>query len=95
VNSSDKKISRKSRNSWRLSGVVNAEGMVTKSTNRRSPAIKYKRSKNDFAVTSFALSLGNLGARLLELPAKSLIRCPGTRPTMEKTHSDRPRTADM
>jgi len=43
-----------------------------------SPRTKYKLSKNVFAVTSIALSLGHLGPRLLELLAQSLIGSPGT-----------------
>ena len=45
---------------------------------RTSPITKYKRHSNVFAVTSIALSLGHVGARLLELPAQSLIGSPRT-----------------
>ena len=43
-----------------------------------SPATNYTHSKNVFAVTSIALSLGHLGPRLLELSVQSLIGSPGT-----------------
>jgi len=68
-----KKIARKSRNSRRVRGggmPVGTEGMVTKGTNWRGTGTKYKRSKDAFAVTSIALSLGHLGARLLKLTAQ-------------------------
>jgi len=74
-----KKIARKSRISRRArDGEVGAEGMVTKGANWRSPEIKYKRSKNAFAVTSITLTLVPLGNKLLELPVQSLIGSPGT-----------------
>ena len=55
-------------------GGVGAQGMVTKGANWRGPGTKYKHSKIDFAasVTSIALSLGHLGARLLGIPTLSL-----------------------
>ena len=77
-----KKIGRKStksRNGCRVSGGgVDAWGMVTKGASWRGPGTKYKRSKIAFAVTSIALSLGHLGARLLGLPTPSLIGSPDT-----------------
>jgi len=44
----------------------------------RHPETKYKRSNIVLSVTSVALSVGNLGARLLELSVQSLIGSPGT-----------------
>jgi len=93
VNRADQKIQgplgdfflRKSRNSrWVSGGGVGAEGMVIKRENWRCTGTKYKRSRIVFAVTSIALSLGHLGARLLELAAQSL---KGSFGTLHWTHS--------
>jgi len=74
-----KKIARKSRNScWVNGGGVDAYGQLTRGSNGLSPGTKYKRSKNVFSVTSIALSLGHIWARLLELPTQSLIGSPST-----------------
>ena len=42
------------------------------------PGTKYKRSKNVFAVTFFALTIGRDWSQLLQPPAQSLIGSPGT-----------------
>ena len=73
-----KKNAQKYRYSHRMSG----EGWEYRDSWRgapigASPETKYKRSKNVFAVTSIALSLGHLGARLLRLPVQCLTRSPG------------------
>jgi len=67
------------RNSRRLSGGgVGAQGQLTRGANWRSPETKYKRSRIVFAVTSIALTLVSLGAKLLELPAQSVVGSPVT-----------------
>jgi len=72
---------QKSRNScWLKGGSVGAHEQFTQGANWRNPRTKYKRSKNVFAVTIIALSLGLIWARLLELPGQSLIGSPGTPP---------------
>jgi len=69
-----KKLHQKSRNSRRLSGGdVGAQGQLTWASNGLSPGTKYKRSKNDFSVTSIALSLEHHEARLLELSVQPVI----------------------
>jgi len=69
----------KPRNSCRVKGSgVGAQGMVTKGAKWRVPGNSTKRSKIVFAVTRIALSLGHLTARLLGLPAQSLIETLGT-----------------
>ena len=63
-------ISQKSRNSRRVSGgEIGAK--VAKGANWRSPGTKYKRSKNEFAITPIASILVPLGTKLLELPVVS------------------------
>jgi len=72
-----KKITRKSRNSCRLnSGGVGAHGQLSGSLNGLSP--QYKRSKNNFWVTSIALTLVPLCIELLELSAQFFEGSPGT-----------------
>jgi len=72
-------IARKSRNSWRVSsGDVGAHGQLTRGQNGPSPGTKYKRSRNVFAVTPIAISLGHFRQRLLDLPAQSLTGSPST-----------------
>jgi len=57
-------------------GGVGAHRLLTQGPNGPSPGTEYKRSKKVFSVTSIALSLRHLGARLLELAAQSLIGSP-------------------
>jgi len=57
---------------------VGAHGKLTPGPNVPSPGAKYKRSKNIFFVISIVLNLRHIWARLLELPAQSLIGSPGT-----------------
>jgi len=79
VNRADRKncgaslgISQKLRNSRRVSGgEIGAKGMVAKGENWRSPGTKYKRSKNEFAITPIASILVPLGTKFLELPVVS------------------------
>jgi len=59
-------------------GVVEAHGQLNQGENLRNPRTKYDRSKNVCSVTSIALSLGHIRARLLELTAQSLIGSLGT-----------------
>jgi len=57
---------------------VGAHGQLTRGSYVLSPGTKYKRSKDVFTVIPVACSLGRPGLQLLELPAQSLIRSPGT-----------------
>jgi len=71
---SGKKIAQKSRNKCGLNGGgVKAHRQLTRASNGLSPGTKYKRSKNDFAVTSIALTLRRLGTRLLQLPSQRVM----------------------
>jgi len=70
---------RKSRNScWVKSESVGAHGQVDSELKWAQSWNQYKRSKNTSNVTSVALSLATLGIKLLELPALSPLRSPGT-----------------
>jgi len=53
-------------------------GQLTRGQNWCSPGTKYKRSKIVFTVTSFALSLGHCGPRLLGFAMLSLTGSPGS-----------------
>jgi len=60
--------------SCRVSGEnVDAQGMVTKGTNRRSPVTNIQRRRIVLVVTSIALGLVRLDTKLLGLSAQSLI----------------------
>ena len=63
---------------------------MTEGTNWNNPEIKFERSKIAFTVTSIALSLGHLGARLLELPVQSLIGSPDTITARPRSPGDIP-----
>ena len=57
---------------------MGAHAHLTRGSNGLSPEIKYKCSKNVFAITSIVLTVVRLCSELLQLSAQSLIGSPGT-----------------